>query len=456
VGAVKSTALIHPARSFQGEATLPGDKSISHRALIFASLGSGPTEIRNIGRGDDIEATIRCLRQLGVEIETSEDGATVRPPAKLRDPDGVLDCGNSGTTMRLLAGIVAGAGLLATLDGDESLRRRPMGRVLAPLRRMGARCEGQAQAQGEERAPLSFHRGGRLEGRAHRLEVASAQVKSALLLAGLFAEGETTVEEPHPSRDHTERMIAAFCGASATPRASSNQGLRSPKRDGAGRLPLTLPPILRIPGDASSAAFLATAAIVVPGGEVTLRGVGANPTRLGWVRALQRMGAAVEVLPEGMEAGEPVATIRAAHRDGALQGIEIFPEEVPGLIDEVPVLAVAATQAQGETRIVGAKELRYKESDRLASMALWLSRMGAWIEEEEDGLSIHGPIKLAGAQVGASSDHRVAMSLAVAALVADGPTSIEGGGWASVSFPAFFPLLQRLAQGRGNERGRMW
>lgn len=453
---MKPTTIVHPARAFGGEATVPGDKSISHRALILASLGNREVEILGLSDGEDVAATIRCLRLLGARIEGTADGVRVRPPAALQNPREVLDCGNSGTTMRLLAGVLAGAGLEATLDGDASLRRRPMGRVLEPLRRMGARCHGTRGKDGDERAPLRFEGGGPLRGMRHRLPVASAQVKSALLLAGLFAEGETVVEEPHPSRDHTERMLSALVGAHPGPGAVATPERRKgaeAARVRGGCLPLALPPSLRIPGDPSSAAFLAAAAILVPGGEVTLRGVGANPTRLGWVEALRRMGASIGVEPQGEVAGEPVATIRAAYRDGALQGIQIPPEAIPGLVDEVPILSVVATQAQGETRILGAGELRLKESDRLAAMTRWLSRMGAWVEETEDGLSVHGPTLLAGAKVGASEDHRVAMSLAVAALVAEGPTTIEGGGWASVSFPGFFPLLERLGK---TDRGRMW
>jgi len=407
----------------RGEVVLPGDKSLSHRILILGALSPQPLEIRNIAPGDDVRATVRCLRELGAEIEVSADVVRMRGPERLRAPTQVLDCGNSGTTMRLLAGVISGAGLAAALDGDASLRRRPMRRILDPLRRMGARCEGTRGQDGEERAPLVFFGGARLQGGAFRLPVASAQVKSALLLAGLVAGVPVRVEEPGRSRDHTERMLAAF----------------APE----GRLPLRLPMVYTAAGDPSTAAFLAAAAALVPGSEIRLRRMNANPTRIGWVRALQRMGADIEVLEEGVEAGEPVASVVVRHGP-RLRAIRIEAEEVPSLIDEIPILAAVATQAEGQTEIRGARELRVKESDRIAAMAAGLSRMGARVEALEDGLRIHGPTRLRGARVEAAADHRVAMSLAVAALCAEGETTIEGGEWASVSFPNFYETLAAL------------
>lgn len=409
--------IVRKAGRLWGEVRLTGDKSISHRALIFGALSREGIEIENLARGEDVEATARCLRALGAEIERSPRGWRVRGPERFRPPAQVLDCENSGTTMRLLAGVLAGAGIDASLDGDESLRRRPMGRVLEPLRRMGARCTGRRGAGGEEYAPLVFQGGGTLRGGRYEIPVASAQVKSALLLAGLVAGREVEVHEPHPSRDHTERMIAAF-------------GARAPTR-------------IRIPGDPSSAAFLAAAATLVPGSLLRLPDVNTNPTRLGWVRAFCEMGASIEIHPSGEEAGEPKGSLRVAHAPG-LHGIRVGPSQVPALIDELPILAVLATQAVGLTEIRGARELRVKESDRIDAMAAGLNRLGARVEAIEDGLLIQGPTPLRGARVDAASDHRVAMCLAVAGLVAEGETRIEGGSWAAVSFPEFYDLLESL------------
>lgn len=414
---------ISQAARLSGEVRVPGDKSLSHRALIFGALSRTPVEIRNIAPGEDVAATARCLEALGATVENTSEGLRIRGPEALRPPAEVLDCGNSGTTMRLLAGVLAGAGIAAVLDGDESLRRRPMGRVLEPLRRLGARCEGRRGPGGEELAPLVFHAGAAFRGGELGISVASAQVKSALLLAGLVAGVPVRVEEPLPSRDHTERMLAAFSAD--------------------GRLPLRLPERLDIAGDPSSAAFLAAAAALVPGADLRLLAMNTNPTRIGWVHALRRMGGQVELLDERIAAGEPVATVRVRHA-GPLRAIRVEAAEVPALIDELPVLAVLATQAEGTTEIRGASELRVKESDRIAAMAEGLTRLGARVEALDDGLRIHGPTPLRGARVEARSDHRVAMSLAVAGLLAEGETWVEGGRWADVSYPDFYSLLDKL------------
>jgi 3-phosphoshikimate 1-carboxyvinyltransferase len=428
---------VRRASRFSGTATVPGDKSISHRALILGALGEGRVELANLGPGADVRSTAAVLRALGVLVEA--DAVTGVGLAGLRGPAGVLACGNSGTTMRLLAGVLAGAGIPAVLDGDESLRRRPMGRVLAPLRAMGARCQG-APARGDERAPLRFPGGARLAGVRHDLPIASAQVKSCLLLAGLFADGITRVREPHPSRDHTERLLAA----AGVPLARDPDGalaVRRPDR------PLRLPSRLEIPGDPSSAAFLAAAAVLVPGGAIEIPGVLANPTRTGFFGALARMGARVEFRRGPERAGEPTGTLVARH--GPLRGILVGASEVPALIDEVPLLAVMATQAEGRTELRGAGELRVKESDRLARIAAGLGAMGAHVEELADGLAIHGPTPLSGAVLDAASDHRIAMALAVAGLVADGETVLDGAEWADVSWPGFFALLGTLSGAPG-------
>lgn len=434
-------ALIRRAAVLSGRAQPPGDKSISHRALIFSALASGTCAVDNLSPGEDVRSTAACLQKLGVSLEAVGNGARVRGVGLdgLRTPTGLLDCGNSGTTMRLLAGIVAGAGVGAVLDGDASLRSRPMKRVLEPLRRMGAGCAGTRDAKGEEKAPLRFEPGARLTGCRHDLAVASAQVKTCLLLAGLFADGETTVREPEISRDHTERMLKAY-GAPLSFWPDRAISIRRPEG------PLRSPSALTVPGDPSSAAFLLAAALVVPGGSISLNGVDVNPTRIGFLRVLQRMGAQIEIHPEPDRAGDPVATLKA-RGNAALVGTEITPGEVPSLLDEVPILAVVASQAKGRTIIRGAEELRVKESDRLAQVAAGLAAMGVPVQELPDGLVIDGPVALQGARIEAARDHRIAMSFSVAGLCAEGETEILGAEWADISYPGFYSLLAHLTEG---------
>ena len=419
----------------------PGDKSISHRSLLFGALGTSPMEVRNLAPGADVRSTAACLRALGVSIAEGDAAGTVTVrgvgPGGFRSPTSVLDCGNSGTTMRLLLGLVAGARVGCTLDGDASLRSRPMRRVLGPLRAMGARMEGQGGPD-DERAPLRVEPVPTLQGMAQRLPIASAQVKSALVLAGLAADGETRVREPEPSRDHTERMLGAW---GAPVRVEAGEVLVT-------RLlaPLALPGSLDVPGDPSSAAFWVGAALLVPGARVVVRGVDVNPTRTGFLRVLERMGARVELEPEADRAGDPVATMHV--RGGqSLRGTEILPAEVPSLLDEIPLLAVVASQASGETRVTGARELRVKESDRLKQLVLGLRAMGADIDELDDGLVLQGPARLRGAEIDAAHDHRIAMSFGIAGLVADGETEVEGAEWADISYPGFFAMLGRASGG---------
>lgn len=439
-------ALIRRAERLHGGTQPPGDKSISHRALIFSALAHGTCKVENLSPGEDVRSTAACLRQLGVRIDAEGSNATVFGAGLegLRSPTGVLDCGNSGTTMRLLSGVLAGANTGGVLDGDESLRSRPMKRVLAPLRQMGAACEGTRDAKGEEKAPLHFKPGADLKGVRHDLTVASAQVKTCLLLAGLFAQGETTVREPEVSRDHTERMLRAF-GAPLTFWPDRAISIRRPEK------PLQSPESLVVPGDPSSAAFLLAAALVVPGGEVTLAGVDVNPTRIGFLRVLQRMGARIELTPETDRGGDPVATLKA-HGDVALTGTEITSGEVPSLLDEVPILAVVASQAKGRTTIRGAGELRVKESDRLAKVAAGLAAMGVPVQELPDGLIIDGPVALKGARIDAARDHRIAMSFSIAGLCAEGETEIVGAEWADISYPGFYSLLAGLTGGAVSTR----
>jgi len=390
--------------------------------------------VRHLSPGADVRSTAQCLRALGVEMEAREGGMRVRGVGLngLRPALDTLDCGNSGTTMRLLAGVVAGSGVGGTLDGDASLRSRPMRRVTEPLRGMGAQARGVAGAAGREFAPLVIDAGSKLHGIDISLSVASAQVKSAILLAGLWAEGPTRVTEPARSRDHTERLLRSL----GVELVDDNGALvlHRPTRD------WSMPSALDVPGDPSSAAFVLAAAALVPNGEVRVRGVNANPTRIGFLRALERMGANLKIEPTMERAGEPVADL--VLRGGAtLRAIRVEASEIPSMVDEVPILSVLATQAQGVTEILGAGELRVKESDRLAQIANGLTSMGAKVEELPEGLRIEGPTPLRGAAIDAARDHRIAMSFAVAGLCADGETSVEGAEWADISFPGFFEAL---------------
>ena len=430
----RDEVVVRRAGVLQGTLRVPGDKSISHRALIFGALASHELRVTGLGPGADVRSTAACLGALGVPIALDGTDATIGGVGLrgLRAPAGPLDCGNAGTTMRLLCGLLAGAGIPAELHGDASLSSRPMGRVLAPLRSLGAHVEGTDGRAPLRVSPARLH-GGRVE-----TAVASAQVKSALLLAGLFVDGPLEVIEPAPTRDHTERILRAA-------------GV--PLRDVAGGVRLEgpvarleLPARWSVPGDPSSAAFLAVAALLVPGGRVILPEVCVNPGRTGLLRALERMGAIVRRSDEGTCSGEPIATL-TVEAGGPLRGVTIGADEIPSLVDEVPILAVLATQAHGRTEITGAAELRVKESDRLARMAQGLTALGARVEERPDGLVIDGPTPLRGARLDAAHDHRLAMAFAVAGLVADGETIVSGARWAEVSFPGFFAHLAALTQG---------
>ncbi len=420
--------VLRPARRLQGEVEVPGDKSISHRALLLNALADGTARVRGLGLGADVRSTWRCLAALGVTIEAEgAHGAVVRGVGLrgLREPEDVLDAGNSGTTMRLLSGVLAGQPFLTVLSGDASLRRRPMARVLDPLRTMGA--------AGGNLAPLAIQ-GGRLRGLDYALPVASAQLKSALLLAGLYADGPTHLREPAASRDHTERMLRA-------------QGV--PLRVEGLDLTLTPPtaPLrsldLQVPGDFSSAAYWLVAACIHPQARVTVRNVGMNPGRTGLLEVLREMGARIELANEREAGGEPLADLTAESSD--LRGVAIGGALIPRLLDEVPILAVAMAVARGPSRIDDAAELRVKESDRLRAVALELGRLGAAVEELPAGLAFGGGSRLRGAEVASHDDHRLAMALAVAALVADGETAIGAADSVAISYPVFWDQLAALA-----------
>ncbi len=451
--------VVHPTATLEGELTVPGDKSITHRAVMLNAIATGTATITGAGLGADCLSTAGCMRALGATVrrrwpggeltddlrhhpQTGEDdraGAVLVVEGVgldgLREPDDVLNAGNSGTTARLLSGILAGQPFFSVLTGDASLRSRPMGRVVQPLRQMGARL---AARRGDTLLPLACSPA-RLKGARLEMSVASAQLKSCLLLAGLYAEGVTEIAQPAASRDHTERLLAA-------------QGARIT----AGDLVLRIAgwPALRavdvaVPGDLSSAAFWLVAAVIHPQARVTVRHVGINPSRTGLLDVLREMGATIRVENERVEGGEPVADLTA--ESSRLRGVHVGGALIPRLIDEVPVLAVAATVAEGLTTIRDAAELRVKESDRLAAIASELAKLGAQIEEHPDGLTIRGG-RLAGGEVECYGDHRMAMSLAVAALAAGAPVLIHGGECVDISYPTFWSDLERLAPGSIRER----
>jgi 3-phosphoshikimate 1-carboxyvinyltransferase len=416
------------ARALRGRLRLPGDKSISHRALLFAALATGPSTLMNLSTGDDVRATRRALEGLGVDIHDTGTSVTVNGAGfdGLREPEVVLDCGNSGTSMRVLSGVLAGRPFLSVLTGDASLNQRPMKRVTEPLRAMGARVDGRADGA---YAPLTI-RGGELRGLRHELTIPSAQVKSALMLAGLQASGTTEIVSPAPSRDHSERMLAAL-GVPV-----DVDGCHVRVRAGAPQ-----PFALDVPGDPSSAAFFVVAALITPGSDLTIESVALNPTRLGFVDVLRRMGADISVEPAGQRCGEPVGDIHV--RASSLTATTIDGDEVPNVQDEVPALVVAAAFADGVTEVRDAAELAVKESNRITALQQLLAGMGLAVETRADGLIIRGGQPRA-ARLESQGDHRIAMAAAVAANALDGESTV--GGWAAVSssYPEFGDDLARV------------
>jgi 3-phosphoshikimate 1-carboxyvinyltransferase len=433
-----STVVVQPAHSVHGRVRPPGDKSISHRYALFAALADGVSEISGYSTGADCRSTLECLRGLGVsidEIGRSADGLrlriTGRGLAGLRAPDKLLDAGNSGSTIRMFSGVLAAHPFATTMTGDESLRSRPMKRIIVPLERMGARIEST-----DGRPPLTVHGRADLQPIDYAPDVPSAQVKSAVLLAGLQTPGTTSVLEPLATRDHTERGLKEF-GVQV-----DRDGLRV-SLVGEQRLHARH---LGVPGDISAAAFWMVAAGSVPGSRVVIDGVGLNPTRAGIIDIVRRMGASVTVEPDGGidpggSVGEPAGSLTVEYQ--GVGSTVISPGEVPGIIDELPVLAAMATHG-GELQVSGAQELRVKESDRISALADGLRRMGGDIVEQPDGFHVRGRVRLRGGEVDARHDHRLAMAFAVAALGATGPTTIHGAGAAAVSYPEFFSVLEGL------------
>ncbi len=423
---------LEPVRRLRGKVSLPGDKSISHRMAMLAAIAQGETFIEGYSESADCAATLECLRRLGVSLQVTDGGVHIHGVGKygLRPSAVMLDAANSGTTIRVLAGILAGQPFETSITGDASLRRRPMRRIIEPLRQMGATIS----AIDDNLAPLTI-RGGALQGITYETPVASAQVKSCLLLAGLFAEGETTVLEPIPTRDHTERLLTAFgapvtChGAACT--VSGHSQLQSPGR-------------LRAPGDFSAAAFWLAAGLMVESAALVIEDVGLNPTRTGLLTVLREAGCIIETVNERLIGGEPIGDLHLnAGTSRPSQPLRLEGALAANAIDEVPVLAVLGACFHG-VEVSDAGELRVKESDRLALIVRNLRAMGVEVEERLDGLTVPGGQRFRGASIETAGDHRIAMAFAVAALVADGPTTLDDTGCVGVSFPSFFTVLEQL------------
>ena len=430
--------IIAACTRLRGEIMPPGDKSISHRALILNSIAEGKAKIDNLAPGEDARATIACLQALGVSI-TEEDGLFVisgAGPGGLTEPSDVLYAGNSGTTTRLMAGLLAAQPFTSVITGDQSLRSRPMARLIEPLRQMGADIWGRGN---DSLAPLAV-RGGKLKGIAYQLPVASAQIKSAILLAALFAKGKTTVIEPAPSRDHTERMMKAM---------GVNIRRKGARIDIAPPAPRSTIDV-RVPGDLSSAAFWMVAAAIHPDARIKLINTGVNPTRSGIIEVLQGMGARITVEWPRNEGGEPVADISVESSE--LVGTQIRGKLIPRIIDELPLIALAGAFARGSTTVMDAQELRGKESDRIGTTVRELSRLGIDIQELPEGMVIRGGRQPVGAECSSHHDHRLAMMLGVAALVARGETVIHDAEAVDVSYPGFWEDMERLSGGEGGNR----
>lgn len=424
--------LLTNVSGLNGTIVVPGDKSISHRAVMFGAIAKGKTTVTGFLPGEDCLSTINCFRKMGVTIHQTGDYVEIESAGidGLKEPKDILDVGNSGTTTRLMLGILATRPFHSVLIGDESIAKRPMGRVTKPLRQMGAMIDGRENGMF---TPLSI-RGGNTVGIKYNSPVASAQVKSAILLAGLGSEGVTAVTEPALSRDHTERMLEAFG-------AKVNRDGLSVSIKGGQTLTGTA---IEVPGDISSAAFFLVAGAIVPNSQITLKNVGLNPTRIGIITVLEQMGAVLEITNERIVNGEPVADLTISTSD--LKGTEIGGDIIPTLIDEIPIIALLATQAEGKTVIRDAEELKVKETNRIDTVVTELGKMGANIEATEDGMIIQGKALLHGATVNSYGDHRIGMMLAIAALLSKSEVMLENAEAIAVSYPNFFEHLTELVK----------
>lgn len=421
--------VISSRTGLNGKIKIPGDKSISHRAVMFGSLAKGDTKITGFLKGDDCMSTISCFKKLGIDIEVNDDNVIVHGKGLngLNAPKETLDVGNSGTTIRLISGILAAQGFDSTLNGDASIQKRPMNRVIKPLSQMGA----DIKSTNDGYAPLTIH-GKKLKSMEYTMPVASAQVKSSILLASLFAEGTTTIIEPVASRDHTEIMLNYF---GANIKNENGVITSTPVKELYGKN-------LEVPGDISSAAFFMAAGLVVPNSHIIIENVGINPTRTGIIDALKAMGGYVEIINERKSGGELVGDIEV--KTSSLKATTLEGSIIPRMIDEIPVFTVAALCAEGTTVVKDATELKVKESNRIATMSQELGKMGVVIEETDDGMIIKGNQKLKGAEVYSHLDHRVAMSCAIAGLIAEGETTIIDADCVGISFPNFYNLLNNL------------
>lgn len=426
---------ITPAKKLRGEVTIPGDKSISHRSVMFGAIAKGTTEIANFLQGADCLATIGCFQSMGIDIENTPDRILVhgRGLHGLTKPSGILNTGNSGTTTRLISGILAGQSFSTVLSGDESLNSRPMARIMEPLNSMGARI---TSINGNNCAPLQIDPGA-LHGFSYESNVASAQVKSAILLAGLYADGETTVTEPVLSRNHTELMLNSFGARVSSRTEADGRALASvlPCEELYGQK-------ITVPGDISSAAYFIAAGLLVPGSEILIKNVGINPTRAGLLTVCENMGADITYLSKTSAGGEPVADILVKH--SPLEAVTVEGSIIPTLIDELPMIAVMAAFAKGTTIIRDAAELKVKETNRINTVTENLKAMGADVTPTDDGMVIRGRGTLKGARINSHLDHRIAMAFAIAGLAATGTTVIEGSRCVDVSYPAFFETLDSL------------
>lgn len=432
-----SSETIFPSLRILGEIIVPPDKSVSHRAVLIGSIAEGRVTVNNFLRAEDCLATLKAMQMLGVAIEEGAPGRLAIDGVGLdglREPPDTIDCGNSGTTMRLMMGLLAAQRFPSRLTGDEYLRKRPMDRVIRPLRLMGARLSGQ---DGDRLAPIEIE-GARLRPIDYDSPIASAQVKSAILLAGLYCQGRTTVREPYKSRDHTERMLSQF--GAAVEAGDLSASVVGPASLGASEID--------VPGDISSAAFFIAAASMVPQSEIILRNIGLNRTRSGFLDVAKEMGADVSgpgISDTGLSEPSGDVLVRGGRK---LKAVRIGPRSIPRLIDEIPIIAVMALRAEGTTVIEGAKELRVKETDRLAALARNLSALGARIEEKPDGLIIPGPQRLEGGVVESFGDHRTAMAMAIAGLIAQEPVTVNDTACVGTSFPDFFEVIREVADRR--------
>ena len=422
--------IVKRANSMKGELTVPGDKSISHRGIMFGAIAEGTTELEGFLDGADCRSTISCFRQMGIEISQDHDRVQIHGKGLygLRQPKDMLDAGNSGTTVRLISGILAGQPFTTQLTGDASIQKRPMKRIMTPLSLMGASIRSLA---GNDCAPLEIH-GGSLVPIHYDSPVASAQVKSCVLLAGLYAEGQTSVTEPVPSRDHTERMLSGF-GAEIISRERTATVTGHPRLIGQH---------ITIPGDISSAAYFIAAGLICPNSDLYIRNVNTNPTRAGILTVAKQMGGKITLENQRVVSGEEVCDIHVVSSD--LHGTQIDRELIPSLIDEIPVIAVMAAFAEGTTVIKDAQELKVKESNRIDSVTENLNAMGGDAIPTEDGMIIHGGRPLHGARILTRSDHRIAMSFAIAGLAADGETTFDDPGCIDISYPTFFETLRSV------------